>query len=501
MKRIFTLLFLFSFFTLHAQNEYIAWPATGKGVSSTFVTDYHCLGINPANLGWQAYEDKSVTMSTSEFGMSIYSASLAKQDLRDNIWGVVKSGSLDTLTQEQKIAAAEGFADDFAFNWDYNMFGISYQNPKFGGIAFSLRSRTTWASSFSSEFSDVLFRGKFSSQFDSLAYFDPATMVDTAMIANYANMSNDSAQFALSGTAAIPLNLGDIIGDSYLRLSVNREFHLGYGRRLFGKDSVFAMYAGVGAKYIQGIAMMQMEGNGSGGYTMISSFSPGFDIDYGNVRNWNPSDVAGQAQNFWRSPVGYGYGLDFGVNVMLFNKLHLAASVTNIGQMKYTGNVYEGTDTLFINYSSAGLQDMNVANSVPEMLEETGLFNLKGLQETTIKLPGTIRFGASLELGKFAHVGADLVAPFDKTLPGSVNGFAWGLGGDIIVPIGESSRMYLMTGVTGGGGYDLQVPLGINFALRGGTYEVGIASRDAVTFFAQNSPTISAAFGFARIRF
>lgn len=501
MKRIATLFCLFLTFSLSAQNEYIAWPSAGKGVSSTFVTDYHCLGINPANLGWQAYDEKSVTMSTSEFGLSIYSASLAKQDLRDNIWGVIKSGSLDTLTQEQKIAAAEGFADDFAFNWDYNMFGISYQNPKFGGIAFSLRSRTTWASSFSSEFSDVLFRGKFSSLFDSLSYYDPNTMSDTMMIANYDNMSSDSAQYAISGSAAVPLNLGDIIGDSYLRLSVNREFHLGYGRKLFGKDSIFALYAGVGAKYIQGIAMMQMSGDGAGGYQMISAFSPGFDIDYGNVRNWNPSDVQGQAQTFWRSPVGYGFGLDFGVNMMLFNKLHVAASVTNIGQMKYTGNVYEGTDTVFVNYSSDGLQDMNIANSVPEMLEETGLFNLQGRAETTIKLPATMRFGASLEISKFAHVGIDLVAPFDNTLPGSVNGFAWGIGGDAIIPIGESSKMFLMTGLTGGGGYDIQVPLGINFALRGGAYEVGIASRDAVTFFAQNKPTISMAFGFARVRF
>src|SRR5687768_809898 len=96
-----------------AQNEYIAYPATGKGVSSTFVTDYHCLGINPANLGWQQY-DKSVTMGSSEFGMSIYSESLAKQDLRDNIWGVAKSGSLDTLSYDQKIEAINGFASDFA---------------------------------------------------------------------------------------------------------------------------------------------------------------------------------------------------------------------------------------------------------------------------------------------------------------------------------------------------------------------------------------------------
>ncbi|MEZ4923378.1 MAG: DUF5723 family protein [Crocinitomicaceae bacterium] len=493
MKRLFTVLFTVSLITGFSQKEFIAWPATGKGVSSTFVTDYHCLGINPANLGWKAYDQKQFTMGTSEFGMSIYSESLAKQDLRDNIWGVIKSGSLDSLSYEDKVTAAQGFASDFAFNWDYNMFGFSYQNEKFGGIAIGVRSRAAWSSSFSSEFSDILFQGKFSQQFDSLSYFDG---VDTTMIANYANMSPDSAQNVLNGSFAVPIPISQFVGDSYLRLSVNREYHLGYGRKLFGKDTTFAVYAGVGAKFIQGIAMMNLSGDGNGNYSMVSAFSPGFDIDYASGLNSLPKQV----QNFWRSPVGYGYGLDFGVNIRMFNKFHLAASVTNIGQMKYTGNVFRGTDTLVVDYAALGLEDMNISNSVPEMLESTGLFRLQDVKDTIIKLPGTMRAGASIELGTIAHVGADIAAPFNRELPGSINGFAWGLGGDIIVPAGES-RIFFMAGVTGGGGYDIQVPLGVNFVLKGGAYEVGIASRDAVTFFAQNKPTISMAFGFARLRF
>ncbi len=495
MKRIITLICLAFVSNLQAQNEFIAYPATGKGVSSTFVTDYHCLGINPANLGRQSY-NKSFTMGSSEFGMSIYSESLAKQDLRDNIWGVIRSGSLDSLSREDKIAAAEGFASDFAFNWDYNMFGFAYQNEKFGGIAISIRSRATWASSFDDDFSEMIFQGKFSSKFDSLQYFNG---MDTVNVANNGNMSYDSSQNVLSGTANVPFNISDVVGDSYLRLSLNREYHIGYGRKLFGQDSTFALYAGVGGKYIQGIAMMNLTSN-SDGYSMVSAMSPGFQIDYGAAAMGNPSNLQGQAQNLWRSPVGQGFGVDFGINITMLKKLHLAASVTNIGSMTYTGNVYEGVDTLVVKYSSDGLQDMNIANSIPELLEETGFFKLQGVQETKIKLPATMRFGASLELSKFAHVGLDLVAPFNRELPGSINGFAWGLGGDVIIPVGES-QIFIMAGVTGGGGYDIQVPLGINFVLGGGTYEVGIASRDAVTFFTQNSPTVSAAFGFARVRF
>lgn len=494
MKKLLTLIVLMSTVGSFAQNEFIAYTATGKGVSTAFVTDYHCLGINPANLGWKKFENKSVTMGTSEFGLSIYSESLAKQDLRDNIWGAINSGSLDSLSREEKIAAAQGFASDFAFNWDYNMFGFSYQNEKFGGIAFSLRSRATWASSFDDSFSEILFQGKFSSYFDSLSYYNGT---DTVMIANYQNMGADSSSNVISGQASVPLNISDLVGDSYMRLSLNREYHLGYGRKLFGKDSSFALYAGVGAKYIQGIAMMDLSSDGSS-YQMISAFSPGFNIDYGAVATGNPSAIAGQAQNFWRSPVGTGFGFDFGVSARLFKNLHLSASVTNIGSMTYTGNVYEGVDTAIVSYSSAGLQNMNIANSVPELLEETGFFKLRGLEKTTIKLPGTMRLGAKIELGKIGRVGLDLVAPFDRTIPGSVNGFAWGLGGEVAIGGGQ---VYLMGGLTGGGGYDIQVPLGVNFVLGGGAYEVGIASRDAVTFFAKNTPTVSAAFGFARVRF
>lgn len=489
MKKIILLSLLSTTAISFSQTEFIAYPATGKGVSSTFVTDYHCLGINPANLGWKAYDDKDFAMGSSEFGLSIHSDSLAKQDLRDNIWGVAKSGSLDTLTYEQKMSAINGFASDFAFNWDYNMFGASYQNEKFGGIAFSIRSRATWASSFDPAFSEMLFQGKFSNYFDTLQYFNGT---DTVNIANYSNMRPDSSSNVMGGTASVPLPLSDIVGDSYMRLSLNREYHVGYGRKILNIDSAFTLYAGVGFKFIQGIAIMDLS-NVDGNLQMYSAFSPGFQIDYAAGLNSLPS----QAQNFWRSSVGTGYGLDFGAHATFFNALHVAASVTNIGSMTYTGNVFEAVDTLLVSYSREGLEDMNIANSVPEMLEGSGLFTLRNKEELKVSLPGTLRLGASLELGKIAHVGVEIVAPFND-VPGSINGFAYGLGGDIKLAQG---KIIIMAGLTGGGGYDMQLPVGINFCFGGGAYEVGIASRDAVTFFSQNQPTISAAFGFARVRF
>ena len=489
MKKSLLFLLLGSAISVNAQNEYIAYPATGKGVASTFVTDYHCLGINPANLGWMQY-DKPITTGSSEFGLSIYSASLAKQDLRDNIWGVVKSGSLDTLSNEQKANAISGFADDFAFNWDYNMFGFSYQNEKFGGIAVSIRSRASWSSSFSPEFSDLIFNGRQSAYFDTLQYWNGS---DTVNIANYENMRPDSSANVTGGTASAPSPISDIVGDSFLRLSMNREYHIGYGRRLLNIDSVFSLYAGVGAKYIQGIAMMNLSTNENGELQMYSAFSPGFEIDYAAGLNSIPY----QAQNFWRSSVGQGFGFDFGTTATFFNTLHVAASVTNIGSMTYTGNTYTAKDTLVVSYTKGGLENMDISQSIPEMLDSNGIFQLEQQSEYKVSLPGTLRFGASIEIGKIAHVGAEILSPFNA-VPGSINGFAYGLGGDIKLADG---KVILMAGITGGGSYATQVPMGINFCFGEGAYEFGFASRDAVTFFSQNTPTISAAMGFARFRF
>lgn len=493
MKHLIVLGALLMVTAVYGQNEYSAYTATGKGVSTTFLTDYHCLGINPANLGWKKFDEKSVTMGTSEFGLSIYSESLKKKDLRDNIGAVIRNKSLDALTTEEKLAAAEGFASDFAFNFDYNAFGFSYQNEKFGGIAVAVRSRATWNSSLNDRFSDLLFRGQTSSYFDSLLYVDGT---DTTWIANSGNISTDSAGNVIGGEASFPLGLSELLDGSYLKFSLNREFHVGYGRQIVQINDVLTLYAGVGAKYIQGIAMMDLTAD-EDGLQMYSAISPGFDLDYGAAALNNPSALPQTGAQFFKSPVGTGYGFDVGVNATLFNEIHLGASVTNVGSMTYTGNLYTVKDTLFVSYDQDGLDDINISGAPAELLEDSGLLTIEGEAERKIKLPGQFRMGASFELGDFVEIGGELIAPFND-VPGNVTEFAYGLGGEFKLLKG---RVQLMAGLTGGGGYDTQLPLGINFVFGGGSYECGIASRDALTFITQNSPTVSTALGFARVRF
>ncbi len=344
------------------------------------------------------------------------------------------------------------------------------------------------------QFSDLIFRGKTAAYFDSLSYFNG---MDTVMIANSGTISRDSAGNVISGQASIPLKLSELLNDSYIQLSLNREYHIGYGRRILHIDSVFTLRAGVGARYIQGIAVMNLSATEEGGLQMYSAFSPGFGLDYGAAAAGNPSALPQTGAEFFKSPVGTGYGLDFGVNATFFNKLHVGASVTNIGEMTYTGNLYTVTDTLLVSYSQDGLDNIDFSQAPAELLEEAGLLTIRGETERKVKLPGQLRLGASIELGKFIHLGGELIAPFNN-VPGNIEEFAYGIGGDLKL---FGGRVILMTGISGGGSYDTQLPIGVNFVLGNGSYEFGIASRDAITFFTENSPTLSTAFGFARFRF
>ena len=56
---LFLWIFTFAQVGLYAQTQGIVYTAVGKGVATTFLTDYQCLGINTSALGWgSGYEKK-----------------------------------------------------------------------------------------------------------------------------------------------------------------------------------------------------------------------------------------------------------------------------------------------------------------------------------------------------------------------------------------------------------------------------------------------------------
>ena len=492
---LLSFVFIATTFLLNAQTQGISYPSVGRGVATTFVTDYHSLGINNSALGWGNDYDKNFTTGMSEFSLGFYSDSLSSDRLKQ-LYKAIRNDMKGNDPDSSSWALQRQYAQDYvetgiAMDASYNWLGFAYHNEKFGGIAFSISEHYNWYSRLNEQTSDIIFQGKLSS------YFDQLTVVfgtDTTQIANAAGISQDTLDNVISGSISIPSKLSDITNGSTVQFTWNRHYNFGYGRKIFGNDSTFAIYGGIGGRYIQSMAMFDMISDDDG-VRMYSSMSPSYELDYGQIANFNPS-------NFTKSgmipkPVGTGYGVDISVSAQIMGILKVSAAVNNVGSVNYTRNVYRVNDTLVANMTLSGISDYNVTDAIEPLLEEGGLFSLIGEEKHTVKNAANFRLGASIDIGKRISLGLDIVAPFNSDNPGSLANGVIAFGGDI-KPL---KWLSISAGYLGGGIYKHNIPVGINFILGGGTYEFGISSRDALTFFLDSSNSISTAFGFARVRF
>ncbi len=479
-----------------SQTQGTAYTEVGKGVATTFVTDYHSLGINSSTLGWgTGYDGKKFTVGMTEFSLGLYSDSLSSDKLAslyNTIRKEIKGGQNTTADwQQQAMYAQDYLLSGVSIDASYNWFGVAFQSEKLGGIAFNIQEQYSWYSRLSEDASGITFQGKLAD------YFDQLTVVygtDTTIIANNGNISEDTLAHVVSGHVSTPLSLSTITDGTKIKFSWNRFYNFGYGRKIIG-DSSFAIYAGIGGRFIQSTAMFDFESK-DGEIRMYSSVSPSFNLDYGAIANTNPSAV-NQNSSVIPTSVGNGYGLDFSVSVRLLKHIKLGLAVNNIGSVTYKRNVYSVRDTLVGEISVDGLSNNNITDALKIFLKDGGLLNLVGEEEVTVQNAANIRLGGSIELGKKIQVGFDFVAPFDRNAPGSIQNAVFSVGGEIR-PI---KWIALNAGYYGGGIYKHNIPVGINFILGDGRYEFGISSRDALTFFTKNSNSVSTAFGVARFRF
>jgi hypothetical protein len=493
MKKIVLSLIAFSGFSvgMYAQYEGSSFCNTGHGGATTFATDYQATGINPANLGWNwKYPKKKVALGFAEITSSIYSDALSKTELR----GAAKDmlGASQSFTLQQKKDAARNFAESgFTVNINAGSLGAAFTNKVAGGFAFRINDNFQAYCKMGTTTADLLFMGKVSTIFDSLTVYNSITG-DTSQIRNYENMNPDSLQFVLSGYTNAPKLLSKVLEGTEMNFTWTREYNFSYGRRIFG-DSLFALYAGIGLKYVQGLALVNVKSDGQtlSGY---SSITPAFDIDYGTA--------AAQANQIKQSggfpkTVGKGYGLDFGVNVIIWNKLKIGAALINAGSITWDGNVYKVKDTLMFSTTNDGLKNYNIFGQMKDIFGKEGLLKMEGQKSIKQPLPGVFRAGASFMIGKVAELGVDCIFPLDPDVPGQVKKPIIGFGGDVM-PV---KWLKLQAGFITGGNYKFSIPLGIIFTAKDGSYEAGIASRDAITFFTQKGPTLSLSTGFMRFRF
>jgi len=481
-----------------AQTQHSAYTAVGKGVATSFLRDYQALGINTSALGWgTGVEGKNFTVGTQEFAFGISSPELDKERLR-NFSGAMLNQIRDKDNADfdwnaQRDAAADYANAGISMSFDYNWLGGYYHNEKLGGIAFSIRENYSWFSQLNPTVTDLVFRGRTSSYFDSLSV---AFNGDTTMIANRPDIAADTLAAVFMGSRSNPMLLSDITEGTKIKMLWNREYNFGWGRKVFGIDSTIVVYAGVGGRVIQSMAMFDLESN-SDGMSMSSSISPFYGINYGDIAQMNPSAMADNIGTL-PSVVGNGYGIDLSASVILFNRIRIATSVNNIGSVTYTRNLYSLRDTTLSTMTIPGLGDNNVTESMNQMMEGGGMLNLQTEDKIVVANPALFRLGGSIELIRNRlDVGVDVVAPFDRSAPGSLQNAIFAVGGDVRV----LKWLQFNVGYLGGGIYQHNIPIGVNFILGDGAYEVGISSRDALSFFLSNSNSISTAFGFARFRF
>lgn len=464
-----------------AQTEAMDYGRIGfAGVITPIVTDYQCVGINPANLGFQP-ETEVYTLSTplatgitrkrrawsvgiGEAAVSVHSDALARPDLFD----AATQTTSTTFTREDQLKAAEAFANKgLRFSVEGLGLGIAYQSQSWGGIAFTVREKVSGSFLFNESAAKLAFQGRYFDYFDSVGV----------------NWRGDSVGYARN-----PQRFSTLFDGTRLGMTWYREFALSYGLRIVNTNDV-DVYAGASAKYLTGYAFLDAEVR-SGALVARSALSPLFAIDYGNATT--PSLIEGNAF----VPVGQGFGFDFGLTARIGKRLTIAASVIDLGYVRWDGNVFQAKDTILNGLSSEGFASYNIFEEAPKITGEGKFFIWEGLLDVIVDLPTRTRVGIAWQHNKHWRIGLDAVVPG--------NAVAGALGQPIVsAGVDYRPRVWLRlgTGIGNGGNMGTFIPVSVSFSLFGGLLETGIASRDIVTFFTTQRPVVSAVIGVVRARF
>lgn len=475
--------FVLAFHTTSAQSEKSDFTATGRGgVATTFSTDYHAAGINPSNLGWKMkFEEKSFTFGLLETSTILHSEALERKEL----WNSITNWNSGDLTQQQKNEAAADFASKpLAINQDLMSLGLSFQNETFGGIAFTIHDRISWYSNLNKNAAEIMFLGFNAPYFDK-KYNEFNELMSQESYEQYP----DSVK---AGAASNPGFFSDILDGTRMNMNWYREFNLSYGRKIINGEKL-KIYVGAGAKYLQGIATIDIAAEG-GEFKAFSAVTPGFGINYGDsIMASNPTTITSESK--FPSAVGSGFGADAGITLEFFEKLKIGAALTDIGSITWNGNAYEADDNTLDSISSEGFNSYNIFLESEDILADNKYFQWHGSESRTVSLPALARLGASYKISEKFEVGADVVVPANKVANDLTN---------TAVSFGIDFRpldfVTISSGFSTGGNYSSNIPLGVVFNVGDGAWEAGVATRDVMVFITQDKPTISVAMGFLRFR-
>lgn len=465
---------------LNAQTEMMDLGRMGHAAFVTsVVTDYQCVSINPANLGFSPTYDlyalstplgvgtertaKSITIGMGQVGASIRSDAMTKPQVLDL---VLQRGSATAFTPEDQLRAAQEFADrGLRCNVDALIFGASYQTKKYGGFAVTARERLNASFILNKGASEIIFQGRRAAYFDS----------------SYTNWRGDTI-----GVARKPQLFSQLFDGTRLSMSWSREFSFSYGLPLIIGEG-WRLCMGATGKFLQAFAYLDAHAGG-GEFSAYSALSPWFLIDYGKAST--PSAKLGTTL----VPIGQGYGADVGVTFKS-KSFSLGVSVVDIGEMRYDGNVFSVADTLVNGIGTTGFGNYNLFEQAPKLSGEGNYFVWSGLTETRVKLPTRMRLGGSYTLARRFSIGFDMTAPLSEVGTNPRN---------LFMTAGMSFRPFawltIGTGVGSGDGMEIFIPGTITFSLLGGSWEMGVSTIDISSLFTDRLPVVSANVGFLRFR-
>ncbi|MBV6404909.1 MAG: hypothetical protein IT228_00340 [Flavobacteriales bacterium] len=469
--------------TAHGQTEGASFTVTGTGIATTLASDYQSMGINPANLGWDLkYEDPRFVFGLLEASYAVHTTGATRKVLRRDMLRDFDR----TFTGNEQAAAATNFGDaDLALNADVRLLGFSFLNDDAGGFALGIGDRFQWDSHYNTTTSDLLFLGR------RAPYFTHLELADGTVIANRPDLGADTLALVRRGFVdpGTGRRISQLMGDTRMALNWTRAYAFSWGRRLFTTGTV-EWHGGIGFRYLQGFAHIDI-GEKDGRWQAFSALSPVFDVDYGTAAASNPSTVGGSGMR----SVGRGFSGDVGLSVVYKDRLKLGVAATDLGSMVWDGNAYKANDDTLYTLDSPGFTSYNFFDQAEVITSELGILDWDGVVEKRVATPSMLRMGVGYVVPDKAEVGLDVVLPLNE-VPGNLTRPQFSLGGEYS-PV---EFLTLQAGVVTGGNYDTRLPMGLLFRLPSGQWEGGFASRDMLSFFSQNTPTVSLAMGILRFR-
>lgn len=450
-----------------------------RGPAVVSASDYLSIGVNPANLGFEPVQDvyrlssplhtgvvrskRSFTLGSGDVAFTIHSDALNRSEL----WDLTRNVQADIgFTAKQQEDAAQAFSNNgIRFSMSALIGGVSYHSGDYGGVALAVRERISGSLHLNDAVARLAFQGRYYSYFDTFEL----------------DWKNDTI-----GMAKNPRYYSDIFGGTSIQLLWMREFAIAYGLRVYASEAM-DVYAGVGVRYLSGIGFLDAEIHNNH-LRAYSALAPGFAVDYGKATS--PSMVTGSD---FRA-IGKGWGADVGITVRSL-RWTFAASIIDVGEMKWFGNVFTAMDTVLNGVTSEGFSSYNLFREAPRITGQGDFFLWDGLSGVTSRLPTRLRFGFSHEYSSAWNLGAEFMIPTISTTASMVEPTAFG-----IATFRPLVWLRLTAGFGVGGRMAWIVPISASISILDGLWEMGIGVMDGATFITSKRPMIGITATIARIR-